>query len=63
MSSTLRWFKSSYTNAGGGECIEVAFDRHRSSHTVHIRGSKKTGGPLAVAPSAWSAFPALTTAE
>ncbi|MFD4277578.1 DUF397 domain-containing protein [Streptomyces cyaneofuscatus] len=61
MSSTLRWFKSSYSNASGGECIEVAFDWRTSSyssesggncvevaacpHAVHIRDSKVTDGP------------------
>ncbi|WP_326704993.1 DUF397 domain-containing protein [Streptomyces cyaneofuscatus] len=61
MSSTLRWFKSSYSNASGGECIEVAFDWRTSSyssesggecvevaacpHAVHIRDSKVQDGP------------------
>ncbi|MFD4143849.1 DUF397 domain-containing protein [Streptomyces sp. NPDC058572] len=62
MSSTLRWFKSSYSDSGGGSCIEVAFDWHKSSysspsggdcievaacpHTVHIRDSKVPEGPV-----------------
>lgn len=62
MSSTLRWFKSSYSNASGGECIEVAFGWRTSSysspsggdcvevaacpHSVHVRDSKVTGGPV-----------------
>ncbi|MFK0129094.1 DUF397 domain-containing protein [Streptomyces rubiginosohelvolus] len=62
MSSTLRWFKSSYSNASGGECIEVAFDWRTSSyssgsggdcvevaacpHSVHVRDSKDTDGPV-----------------
>ncbi|MET8379907.1 DUF397 domain-containing protein [Streptomyces microflavus] len=61
MSSTLRWFKSSYSNASGGECVEVAFDWRTSSysspsggdcvevascpHSVHVRDSKVTDGP------------------
>ncbi|MET9429123.1 DUF397 domain-containing protein [Streptomyces sp. NPDC003036] len=61
MSSTLRWFRSSYSNASGGECVEVAFDWHKSSyssgsggdcvevatcaHAVHVRDSKNTDGP------------------
>ncbi|MFI8267167.1 DUF397 domain-containing protein [Streptomyces rubiginosohelvolus] len=61
MSSTLRWFKSSYSNASGGECIEVAFDWRTSSyssssggdcvevaacpHSVHVRDSKVSDGP------------------
>ncbi|WP_408994490.1 DUF397 domain-containing protein [Streptomyces sp. 1268] len=62
MSSTLRWFKSSYSNASGGDCIEVAFDWRTSSysnasggecvevaacpHSVHVRDSKVTDGPV-----------------
>ncbi|MER6638815.1 DUF397 domain-containing protein [Streptomyces microflavus] len=61
MSSTLRWFTSSYSNASGGECIEVAFDWRTSSyssgsggecvevaacpHAIHVRDSKVTDGP------------------
>ncbi|MFJ6811079.1 DUF397 domain-containing protein [Streptomyces anulatus] len=62
MSSTLRWFTSSYSNASGGNCIEVAFDWHKSSyssdsggncievatcpHAVHVRDSKVSDGPV-----------------
>ncbi|MEU5282954.1 DUF397 domain-containing protein [Streptomyces sp. NPDC020755] len=61
MSSTLRWFTSSYSNASGGNCIEVAYDWHKSSysnagggdcievatcpHAVHVRDSKVPDGP------------------
>ncbi|MFD3973228.1 DUF397 domain-containing protein [Streptomyces cyaneofuscatus] len=61
MSSTLRWFKSSYSSDSGGDCIEVAFDWRTSSyssesggecvevaacpHAVHIRDSKFQDGP------------------
>ncbi|MDX3377896.1 DUF397 domain-containing protein [Streptomyces sp. ME02-6991-2A] len=61
MSSTLRWFKSSYSSSSGGDCIEVAFDWRTSSyssgsggecvevaacpHAVHIRDSKVIDGP------------------
>ncbi|MGW5069041.1 DUF397 domain-containing protein [Streptomyces cyaneofuscatus] len=61
MSSTLRWFKSSYSSDSGGDCIEVAFDWRTSSyssgsggecvevaacpHAVHVRDSKVTDGP------------------
>ncbi|MFI8826974.1 DUF397 domain-containing protein [Streptomyces sp. NPDC053431] len=49
----LAWFKSSYSDASGGNCIEVA----KSPSTVHIRDSKNPDGPqLAVTPSAWAAF-------
>ncbi|MFI1783389.1 DUF397 domain-containing protein [Streptomyces rubiginosohelvolus] len=62
MSSTLRWFKSSYSNSSGGNCIEVAIDWRTSSysnasggdcvevaacpHSVHVRDSKVSGGPV-----------------
>ncbi|WP_405437102.1 DUF397 domain-containing protein [Streptomyces anulatus] len=62
MSSTLRWFTSSYSSGSGGECVEVAFAWHTSSyssdsggncvevascpHAVHVRDSKVTDGPV-----------------
>ncbi|MFD9843959.1 DUF397 domain-containing protein [Streptomyces parvus] len=62
MTSTLRWFKSSYSSGSGGNCIEVAFDWRTSSyssgsggdcvevaacpHSVHVRDSKVTDGPV-----------------
>lgn len=62
MSSTLRWFKSSYSSESGGDCIEVAFDWRTSSyssssggecvevaacpHSVHVRDSKLSDGPV-----------------
>ncbi|MEU3069123.1 MULTISPECIES: DUF397 domain-containing protein [unclassified Streptomyces] len=62
MSSTLQWFKSSYSNPSGGDCIEIAFDWRTSSyshdsggdcievaacpHSVHVRDSKVTDGPV-----------------
>ncbi|WP_406303855.1 DUF397 domain-containing protein [Streptomyces sp. NBC_00885] len=61
MSSTLRWFKSSYSDDSGGSCIEVAFDWRKSSYSspsggdcvevaacpeaIHIRDSKNPDGP------------------
>ncbi|MGW2562079.1 DUF397 domain-containing protein [Streptomyces sp. NPDC001514] len=61
MSNSLRWFKSSYSDSGGGSCVEVAFDWRKSSyssdsggdcvevatcpHTIHIRDSKVADGP------------------
>ncbi|MER6597382.1 DUF397 domain-containing protein [Streptomyces sp. CS149] len=62
MSSTLRWFKSSYSSESGGNCIEVAIDWRTSSysnasggdcvevaacpHSVHVRDSKVSDGPV-----------------
>ncbi|MFE6165073.1 DUF397 domain-containing protein [Streptomyces sp. NPDC056486] len=56
MSKQLAWFKSSYSDSQGGNCIEVALEWHKSSysddqggacveiatcpHTIHIRDSK-----------------------
>ncbi|MFJ3904427.1 DUF397 domain-containing protein [Streptomyces sp. NPDC090025] len=33
MSDTLHWFKSSYSDDGGGECVEVAFGWRTSSYS------------------------------
>ncbi|MFI2504992.1 DUF397 domain-containing protein [Streptomyces sp. NPDC018972] len=49
----LAWFKSSYSGAQGGECVEVA----TCPHTVHVRDSKDTNRPmLTVDSEAWAAF-------
>ncbi|MYR42838.1 DUF397 domain-containing protein [Streptomyces sp. SID5910] len=56
MSDSLAWFKSSYSDDQGGNCLEVALDWFKSSHsdsegsncvevapcphTVHVRDSK-----------------------
>ncbi|MBC9714561.1 DUF397 domain-containing protein [Streptomyces sp. TRM66268-LWL] len=34
MSSALQWFKSTYSSDAGGECVEVGYDWHKSSHTL-----------------------------
>ncbi|WP_424861340.1 DUF397 domain-containing protein [Streptomyces sp. MMS24-I29] len=62
MSSTLEWFKSSYSGSDGGQCLEVAYDWRKSSYSsdqggqcvevaahpaaVHIRDSKNPEGPI-----------------
>ncbi|MEU7326615.1 DUF397 domain-containing protein [Streptomyces griseoviridis] len=33
MTSTLRWFKSSYSDAGGGQCVEAAYTWRKSSYS------------------------------
>ncbi|MEU9155825.1 DUF397 domain-containing protein [Streptomyces sp. NPDC048417] len=54
--TTLRWFKSSYSNDSGGQCVETAYTWRKSSysdggggncleispcpHIIHIRDSK-----------------------
>ncbi|MEU1406371.1 DUF397 domain-containing protein [Streptomyces sp. NPDC005728] len=61
MTSTLQWFKSSYSNASGGDCIETAYTWNKSSysgssggdcvevapcpHSILIRDSKNSDGP------------------
>ncbi|MFG2330086.1 DUF397 domain-containing protein [Streptomyces sp. NPDC048604] len=61
MSETMTWFKSSYSDDSGGNCVEVAFDWRNSSysdssggscvevatcpHSVHLRDSKVPHGP------------------
>ncbi|WP_327718588.1 DUF397 domain-containing protein [Streptomyces sp. NBC_00490] len=64
----LQWFKSTYSGSEGGECLEVAYTWHKSSHTsdegphtIHVRDSKTPTGPtLQVTATAWSAFIATT---
>lgn len=61
MTSTLRWFKSSYSSDSGGNCVEIALEWRKSSrssssggdcvevatcpHSVHVRDSKVAEGP------------------
>jgi hypothetical protein len=47
----LAWFKSSYSGAEGGQCVEIA----AAAVGIHIRDSKVRSGPvLRVAPDAWA---------
>jgi hypothetical protein len=47
------WRKSTYSDASGGDCVEVAV----APGTVRVRDSKRDTGPvLALAPDAWDAF-------
>ncbi|GAA2245058.1 DUF397 domain-containing protein [Streptomyces amakusaensis] len=57
MSTTeLTWFKSSYSDGGGGNCVEVAV----SADAVLVRDSKDTSlPPFTVSPAAWSVFTSL----
>uniref|UniRef100_A0AAU3H5E3 DUF397 domain-containing protein n=1 Tax=Streptomyces sp. NBC_01401 TaxID=2903854 RepID=A0AAU3H5E3_9ACTN len=50
----LRWFKSSYSGSGGGDCVEIAVGRG----SVHVRDSKAAGdGPaLRIGREGWAAF-------
>ncbi|MEV6113691.1 DUF397 domain-containing protein [Streptomyces sp. NPDC052109] len=52
MTDQLTWFKSSYSDNEGGNCLEVAF-----ATRVRIRDSKDPAGPEIHLPTpAWSAF-------
>ncbi|MFJ3667667.1 DUF397 domain-containing protein [Streptomyces sp. NPDC090106] len=52
MSDQLKWFKSSYSDSEGGNCVEVAF-----ATAIHIRDSKFPSSPeLQVPAPVWSAF-------
>ncbi|MFI1419234.1 DUF397 domain-containing protein [Streptomyces sp. NPDC020731] len=52
MNDQLKWFKSSYSDDEGGDCVEVAV-----TDAVHIRDSENPTGPdLHITASAWSAF-------
>ncbi|MET7913206.1 DUF397 domain-containing protein [Streptomyces avermitilis] len=47
----LAWFKSSYSGAEGGDCVEIA----AAVEGIHIRDSKVRSGPvLTVTPDAWA---------
>ncbi|QDL73800.1 DUF397 domain-containing protein [Streptomyces malaysiensis subsp. malaysiensis] len=53
VASGLAWFKSSYSGAEGGQCVEVA----AGTGLVHVRDSKDVAGPvLTVSPEAWVDF-------
>ncbi|MFC5147621.1 DUF397 domain-containing protein [Streptomyces aureoversilis] len=48
------WFKSSYSNGTGGECLEAAFT---ADGTAVIRDSKQpVGAVLAFSYAAWGGF-------
>ncbi|MET9380990.1 DUF397 domain-containing protein [Streptomyces sp. NPDC002928] len=72
----LRWFKSSYSDSGGGNCVEVAYAWRKSSysddgggncvevaacpHSIHVRDSKDPGGGVVTVSGA--AWSAFLTA-
>ncbi|NUS28387.1 MAG: DUF397 domain-containing protein [Streptomyces sp.] len=52
MSDQLKWFKSSYSDNEGGDCVEVAF-----ATAIHVRDSKLPSSPeLHIHAPAWSEF-------
>jgi len=53
MSEQLTWFKSSYSDAEGDNCVSVSL----TPTTTHIRDTKLPTGPELHFPApAWSAF-------
>ncbi|MGW7067624.1 DUF397 domain-containing protein [Streptomyces sp. NPDC054855] len=56
MSDRLTWFKSTYSDDEGGNCVEIA----THPHTIHIRDSKlgEAGPTFAVPATAWAQFTA-----
>ncbi|MFC8200627.1 DUF397 domain-containing protein [Streptomyces sp. NPDC057298] len=47
------WFKSSYSNGAGGECVECC----RAVGEAFVRDSKNAGGPvLTIRVHAWQTF-------
>ncbi|MFD8641675.1 DUF397 domain-containing protein [Streptomyces zaomyceticus] len=48
------WFKSSYSNGEGGDCLEVSYN---FEGVVPVRDSKNPTGPALLVPTAaWTAF-------
>ncbi|MEU7378632.1 MULTISPECIES: DUF397 domain-containing protein [unclassified Streptomyces] len=59
MTTTLNWFKSSYSSNDGPDCVEVAIATAAtpSPTTVHVRDTKdRDGARLAFGGASWSAF-------
>jgi hypothetical protein len=54
VSEQLKWFKSSYSDSEGSDCVEVAL----TPTTTHIRDTKLAAASpqLKVRATAWSAF-------
>ncbi|MDT0401696.1 DUF397 domain-containing protein [Streptomyces edwardsiae] len=51
--STLAWFKSSYSGTQGDDCVEVAV----TEQAIHVRDSKDTTRPpFAVHRQGWERF-------
>ncbi|MBA0050181.1 DUF397 domain-containing protein [Streptomyces sp. AJS327] len=52
----VTWVKSSYSNGGGGDCVEWAPDL-ATQGTVPVRDSKIShGANLTFAPATWTTF-------
>ncbi|EST24873.1 DUF397 domain-containing protein [Streptomyces niveus] len=53
MLSGANWFKSSYSNDHGGNCVEGA---HLPGGTMAVRDSKNPGPAFILTGGAWTAF-------
>jgi hypothetical protein len=53
MTGELQWFRSTYSDTGGGNCVEVAI----GPGAVLVRDSKdRAGARLTFTPAAWADF-------
>ncbi|MDX3094091.1 DUF397 domain-containing protein [Streptomyces sp. ME19-03-3] len=60
MSGEPTWFRSTHSDTGGGNCVEVAF----GPGAVLVRDSKdRAGARLAFTPAAWAEFVAYAVAR
>ncbi|MFE0465443.1 DUF397 domain-containing protein [Kitasatospora sp. NPDC058965] len=51
--AAANWFKSSYSDAGGGQCVRIATNL---PDLVLVGDTKTPDAHLAVTPAAWAAF-------
>ncbi|GGZ49998.1 DUF397 domain-containing protein [Streptomyces bluensis] len=59
--SSAQWRRSSYSNANGGDCVEITED---FPGLVPVRDSKKPHGPVLVVPAAvWDTFVGFVKSE
>jgi len=57
-----RWRKSSYSDNGGADCVEVGLDR--GAEGVVVRDTKARSGPvLWFSPGAWRTFASRLRAD
>jgi hypothetical protein len=54
---TAPWFRSSYSDNQGGQCVEAARIGTGTSGTMWVRDSKDPDGPaFEFGPAAWTSF-------
>ena len=52
MPASMRWRKSSFSQDGGTDCVEVAFGEREAG----VRDSKNAGPALVLPPASWRRF-------